>query len=251
MWYGALMQRTTPQIVHRDTSLRSVVKAISWRLLGTLGTMAVVWYFTRRVDVAATVGGIEAAGKVFLFYLHERVWDRVHLGRRRLRPAVLWLTGLSGAGKSTLAEHLERRLKAEGLPCEVLDGDTIRSIFPTTGFSREEREAHVKRVGHLASRLEAHGVFVIVSLISPFEASRRFARGLCKNFVEIYLSTPLAECERRDVKGLYARARRGDIKGFTGIDDPYEAPQSPELNIDTTQIDVQQAGDQVMERLLR
>ena len=133
-----------------------------------------------------------------------------------LKPAVLWFTGLSGAGKTTIAREVGDRLLARGARVEYLDGDVIRSVFPETGFTRTERDAHVRRVGFLASRLEHHDVFAICALISPFVESRAYVRGLCQRFVEIHVSTPLAECERRDVKGLYRRARSGQIANFTG-----------------------------------
>lgn len=166
-----------------------------------------------------------------------------------VRPAVLWFTGLSGSGKSTIASRVTAELRARGVRVEHLDGDTIRDIFPQTGFSRSEREAHVRRVGYLASRLERHGVVVIVSLISPYSEARQFVRELCANFIEVYVATPLPECERRDVKGLYQKARRGEIANFTGIDDPYEAPADPELIIDTTGVSVEQAAALVTRRI--
>jgi adenylylsulfate kinase len=165
---------------------------------------------------------------------------------RRLDPAVLWFTGLSGAGKSTIAQEVCERLSAFGVPIEYLDGDTIRDIFPNTGFSRAERDAHVRRVGFLASRLEHHGIFVVCALISPYRESRASVRRLCNRFVEIHVSTPLQECERRDVKGLYGRARRGEITNFTGLDDPYEPPVDPELQIDTSVVSLSEAADLVM-----
>src|SRR4029450_6132790 len=149
------------------------------------------------------------------------------------RPAVLWFTGLSGAGKSTIASQVVNELVDRGIPTEYLDGDAVRLLSPT-GFSRAERDAHVKRVGYLASRLEHHGITVVCALISPYADARGYVRALCGRFVEIHVATPLTECEPRDVKGLYARARRGEIAHFTGIDDPYEAPRDPELVIDTT-----------------
>lgn len=174
--------------------------------------------------------------------------DTVAAGRAR-DGAVLWFTGLSGAGKSTIAQGVVERLSAQGVAVEPLDGDVIRAIFPSTGFSRGERDAHVRRVGFVASRLAAHGVVVVVSLISPYEDSRQFVRSLCRTFVEIHVATPLEVCERRDVKGLYARARRGEIRDFTGIDSPYEVPAHPDLVIDTTSCSVEEAVDQVMARL--
>ena len=172
-------------------------------------------------------------------------------GRLQIRPAVIWLTGLSGSGKSTVADRLAAELSRMGVELESLDGDQIRSIFPGTGFGRAQREDHLRRVGYLAALLEKHHVTVIASFVSPYEESRRFIRKLCRNFVEVYVSTPLAECERRDVKGLYRRARAGEIKEFTGISDPYEAPANPELTIDTTGISVDEASQKVVDYLLK
>ena len=166
-----------------------------------------------------------------------------------MKAATLWLTGLSGSGKSTVADALVERLRAGGLPVELLDGDVVRSVFPATGFSKEERDRHVKRIGFLASRLERHGVFVVCSFISPYRESRAWVREQCGNFVEIHVATSLEECERRDVKGLYARARSGEIEHFTGIDDPYEAPEDPEIRIETTDLTVEQTVDRIVARL--
>jgi adenylylsulfate kinase len=164
---------------------------------------------------------------------------------------VVWLTGLSGSGKSTVARRVVERLAARGEAVEYLDGDAIRDVFPATGFSREERDAHVRRVGWVASRLERHGVTVVASLISPYRASRDFVRGLCGRFLEVHVATPLEECERRDAKGLYARARRGEIRQFTGLDDPYEAPEAPDLRLDTTGLSVDEAAARVLALLDR
>jgi adenylyl-sulfate kinase len=163
----------------------------------------------------------------------------------RPRAAVIWFTGLSGAGKSTIAAGLFRELSARGAPAESLDGDVVRQWSPA-GFTRGDRDAHVKRVGYLASRLEHHGVTVVCALISPYAEARAHVRGMCHRFIEVFVSTPLTECERRDPKGLYARARRGEITSFTGIDDPYEPPAAPELTFDTTDLSVDQAVRRVM-----
>jgi adenylylsulfate kinase len=166
-----------------------------------------------------------------------------------MRAAVVWLTGLSGSGKSTLADWVAGELVRRGHPVERLDGDSMRAFFPNTGFSKGERDAHVRRVGFLASRLEAHGITVIASFVSPYRESRDFVRGLCQRFIEVYVATPLAECERRDVKGLYAKARRGEIGEFTGISDPYEPPLVPDLTIDTSRMNVEDAGRCILEAL--
>jgi adenylylsulfate kinase len=146
-----------------------------------------------------------------------------------------------------VAQQVCKELERLGVAVEYLDGDVIRSVFPNTGFTRPERDAHIRRVGFVASRLERHGVVVVVSLVSPYEESRAFARGLCRRFMEVYVSTPLEVCEARDVKGLYAKARRGEIRSFTGIDDPYEPPVDPELVLDTTRISIEDAVRLVMD----
>ena len=169
----------------------------------------------------------------------------------RLTPSVIWLTGLSGSGKSAVADWVADELRRQGYPVERLDGDALRRIFPETGFSREARDAQVRRAGYLAARLEANGVFVVASFISPYRESRRFVRDLCRSFVEVYLSTPLAICEQRDPKGLYRQARAGEISNFTGVSDPYEPPESPELTIDTSQLTPEQAGRRVLAVLAR
>lgn len=164
--------------------------------------------------------------------------------------SVVWLTGLSGSGKSTIGRALAARLTERGVPVEYLDGDSMREVFPNTGFSRAERNAHVKRVGYLASRLEHHGVTVVCAFISPYAAARDEVRRLCHNFLEVYVSTSIEECERRDAKGLYARARRGEITQFTGIDDPYEPPESPFMTIDTARIGVDEAVERLLDALV-
>ena len=166
-----------------------------------------------------------------------------------MTAAVVWFTGLSGSGKSSIAEWVAAELRGRGLPIETLDGDVIRRVFPNTGFSKAERDAHVRRAGYFASRLEFHGVTVIASFVSPDRESRDFVRGVCRNFVEVHVATPLEECERRDVKGLYAKARRGNIQDFAGISDPDEPPISPELVVDTSQMSIEDAGRRVLDVL--
>jgi adenylylsulfate kinase len=166
----------------------------------------------------------------------------------RPHAAVLWFTGLSGSGKSTIASRVHEELVRRGVRVEYIDGDALRAVFPQTGFTRSERDEHLRRTGYMASRLEVHGITVIASLVSPYRDSRDFIRKLCREFIEIYVATPLEECERRDVKGLYARARRGEIPNFTGISDPYEPPEHPEVTLDTRVLSVEQSVAKVLER---
>ncbi len=164
---------------------------------------------------------------------------------------VLWLTGLSGAGKTTIAEALYQQLDAIGIGYERLDGDVLRGVFPNTGFSKEARDEHIRRVGFMASRLEHHGVIVIASFISPYREARQFVRNLCENFIEVHVRASLDECRKRDVKGLYEKVANGEIKNFTGIDDPYEAPEHPEIVVDTVNQTVDESVSQIMDHIER
>lgn len=164
-------------------------------------------------------------------------------------PAVVWFTGLSGAGKSTIARQLCRVLAERGVRVEYLDGDELRALSPELGFSRAERDAHVTRAGALASRLERDGAVVVCALVSPYADARAQVRSLCRRFVEVHVATPLSECERRDPKGLYAKVRRGELKQFTGVDDPYEPPDAPEVTIDTRSLTPDQAVRLVLHAL--
>lgn len=154
----------------------------------------------------------------------------------RPRGFVLWMTGLPASGKSTLANLAKRRLEEHGRYVELLDGDEVRKgLSSDLGLSREDREEHARRVSYLAKVLARNGVISIVALISPYRTSRQKARELIgeQDFVEIYVKASLATCEKRDPKGLYAQARRGEITNMTGIQDPYEAPISPQIVVDT------------------
>ena len=150
----------------------------------------------------------------------------------------VFLTGLSGAGKSTIADALVAQLEADGRPVTVLDGDVVRThLSSELDFSRAHRDLNIRRIGFVAGEVVKHGGTVVVAAIAPYEAAREEARALVEQhgrFLLVHLSTPLEVCEGRDVKGLYARARSGEITGFTGIDDPYELPARPDLVIDTS-----------------
>ncbi len=154
------------------------------------------------------------------------------------RGATLWFTGLSGAGKSTIAMDLEKELASRGYLIRILDGDHVRTgLNKNLGFSAQDRAENIRRISEVAKLFADTGFICIVSVISPYRADRAAARTVHEKgeipFLEVYLSTPIAVCEQRDPKGLYKKARAGEIKNFTGIDDPYEAPESPDINLDT------------------
>jgi bifunctional enzyme CysN/CysC len=166
---------------------------------------------------------------------------------------VLWLTGLSGAGKSTIANLVEKKLARMNRHTFLLDGDNVRhGLNKDLGFTDADRVENIRRIGEVAKLMTDAGLIVVTAFISPFRAERRMVREMMApgEFVEVFVDTPLAEAEARDVKGLYKKARAGELKNFTGIDSPYEPPEHPELRIDTTTMSPEQAADLIIERLI-
>jgi len=187
--------------------------------------------------------------------VHWQALDVDQQVRARLKgqkACVLWLTGLSGAGKSTIANCVERKLTAAGRHTYLLDGDNVRhGLNKDLGFTAQDRVENIRRVAEVSRLMVDAGLIVLVSFISPFRSERRMARELFApgEFLEVFVDTPLAEAERRDVKGLYQKARRGELKNFTGIDSPYETPEAPEIRIDTTAMDAEAAADRIIAHL--
>jgi len=159
----------------------------------------------------------------------------------------VWLTGLSSAGKTTLSRAVHERLWALGYRVEIIDGDEVRKhLSRELGFSKKDRDENIRRIGFVAQLLTRNGVVVLVSAISPYREVREEIRSRIENFVEVYVNAPLSVCEERDVKGLYRRARAGQIRSFTGIDDPYEPPLSPEIECRTDQETVAESAEKIV-----
>jgi len=167
------------------------------------------------------------------------------------RGVTLWFTGLSGAGKTTITQALEKKLREGGYGIEVLDGDVVRTnLTKGLGFSKADRDENIRRIGFVSHLLTRHGVIVLVSAISPYRDIREEVRQKIGDFVEIFVNAPLAVCEGRDVKGLYQKARQGEIKGFTGIDDPYEEPLNPEVECRTDLESLEESVAKVWAKLI-
>lgn len=186
------------------------------------------------------------------------VWQQMTITRKKRAeslqqvPKTIWLTGLSGAGKSTLINEMDKRLFAQRKKTMVLDGDNVRmGLNGDLGFRKEDREENIRRVAEVAKLMNDAGIIVLTSFISPFEADRQKAREIIgeDSFIEIYVSTPLEECEKRDVKGLYKKARQGKITDFSGISSPYEVPRNADIKVDTSGKKIEDCVDEIMEQL--
>ena len=168
------------------------------------------------------------------------------------RSFLLWFTGLSGSGKSTIANAVEKYLVEEGIHTYTLDGDNVRKgLNNNLSFSPEDRTENIRRIAEVANLMVDAGLVVLAAFVSPYKVDRENIRSIvgAENFVEIFVNTPLEECERRDVKGLYAKARAGEILNFTGINAPYEAPENPDIEIDTTQFTVEEAVSEIVKHI--
>lgn len=166
------------------------------------------------------------------------------------RGVTVWFTGLSGAGKTTISRAVEQKLRERGYLVEVLDGDIVReNLTKGLGFSKEDRDENIRRIGFVAHLLTRNGVIVLVSAISPYREIREEVRGRIGDFVQVYVNAPLQVCEDRDVKGLYKKARAGQIKNFTGIDDPYEPPTDPDVECHTDQESEEESVAKVLQKL--
>jgi adenylylsulfate kinase len=167
-----------------------------------------------------------------------------------IKGVTLWFTGLPSSGKSTLARLVERQLRKLGAKVELLDGDVVRTnLSKGLGFSKEDRETNVKRIGFVCHLLSRNGVVAIASAVSPYRETRDYNRRVIGSFVEVYVKTALEECEKRDVKGLYKKARAGELKDFTGVDDPYEEPLNPEVVCETAGETPEQSAEKILNRL--
>jgi bifunctional enzyme CysN/CysC len=185
---------------------------------------------------------------------HLDVSRETHATLKGQKPAVLWFTGLSGAGKSTIANLVEQKLVARGRHTFLLDGDNVRhGLNRDLGFTEADRIENIRRVGEVARLLADAGLIVMTAFISPFRAERHMVRRMMAEgeFIEVFVDTPLAEAEKRDTKGLYAKARAGELKNFTGIDSPYEPPEQPEIRIDTTKLSAEAAADLIIDELMK
>jgi len=219
--------------MYKETNLRSIVKGISWRFVATGTTIIIVYTFFGRLDLAIAAGLLETVAKVALYWAHEKIWQKIKFGKKRIEPFNLWFTGLPLSGKTTIADKVYEKLKKLDIPLERIDSKDIRELIPEVGFSREERNQHMKRIGHLIQTLQKNSISTVASFVSPYRESRKTIRTMVKNNIVVYVKADIETCKKRDYKGVYEKALKGELKNFTGISDVYEEPQHAEIVIDT------------------
>ena len=232
--------------MYKETNQRSIAKGISWRVVATTTTIIIVYVFFGRLDLAIAAGLIETVLKVGLYWAHERAWFKVQWGKKRIEPFNLWFTGLPLSGKTTIADKVYTKLEKLHIPIERLDSKDIRDLIPGIGFSREERNRHMHRIGFLIQKLQKNSISTVASFVSPYRESRKAIRTMVQNNIVVYLKTELETCKVRDYKGVYAKAIAGELQNFSGINDVYEEPQHAEIVIDTDTMSADEATEQIV-----
>ena len=226
--------------MYRETNQRSIVKGVSWRIVATTTTIIIVYVFFGRLDLAIAAGLIETVLKVGLYWAHERAWFKVRCGKKKIEPFNLWFTGLPLSGKTTIADKVFAELEKLHIPIERIDSKDIRELIPDIGYSREDRNRHMHRIGNLIRTLQNNSISTVASFVSPYRESRKAIREMVKNNIVVYVKTDVETCKQRDYKGVYEKALNGELQNFPGVNEKYEEPKHAEIVIDT---DVMSAED--------
>jgi adenylylsulfate kinase len=229
--------------MYKETNKRSIAKGISWRVIATGTTIVIIYFFFGRLDLAIAAGLIESVLKVGLYWAHERAWFKVRWGKKRIEPFNLWFTGLPLSGKTTIADAVFKELEKLQIPIERLDSKDIRDVVPNIGFTRNDRNRHMKRIGHLIKTLQNNSISTVASFVSPYKESRKAIREMVKNNIVVYVKADIETCKQRDTEGKYEKALKGEYQNFTGVNDTYEEPQYAEIIIDTDKISVDESTE--------
>lgn len=236
-------------LMYRETNFRTIAKGFSWRIFATATTILIVYLFFGRLDLAIAAGIIETISKVLLYYIHDKAWQRIRWGKKKIEPFNLWFTGLPLSGKTTIADLVYEKLKKYDIPLERIDSKDIRELIPGIGYSREERNRHMHRIGHLIKTLQNNSISTIASFVSPYRESRKAIREMVKNNIVVYLKADINTCKARDYKGVYKKALNGELQNFSGINDVYEEPKHAEIVIETEIMSAEDAAEKIVRYL--
>lgn len=232
--------------MYKETNIRSIVKGISWRFVATTTTIIIVYVFFGRLDLAIAAGLIETVLKVALYWGHEKIWQKIHWGKKRIEPFNLWFTGLPLSGKTTIADKVYEELERLHIPIERIDSKDIRDLIPDIGYTREDRNRHMYRIGNLVRTLQKNSISTVASFVSPYRESRKAIREMVTNNIVVYIKADVESCKARDYKGKYEKAIAGELPNFPGVNDVYEEPQHAEIIIDTDTVSPDEAADTIV-----
>jgi adenylylsulfate kinase len=238
-----------------ETKKRRLLKTLSWRIFAFFLTFTLLIVITKLVTLstlfAAVASFCDLIIKSVAYYTHESLWNRSNYGKKLEKSdgCTIWMTGLPCSGKTTIAKKLKKKLERDLLRVEHLDGDIVRKLPNwNLGFSKKDRNKNIRRIARISSYLSQKAI-TICSFVSPYKEARQLARDGSNTFIEVYINCPVEVCAERDVKGMYAKAKSGEIKGFTGVDDPYEVPENPELACYTNVETIDESANKIYEYL--
>lgn len=226
-----------------ETHTRAIIKAISYRFFGSLITAIIIYFFIGRIDFAIAGGALDAIAKIAAFYLHERAWNRIKFGKKKIEPFSIWLTGLPLSGKTTIANLVHEKLKKSDILIEKIDSKDIRDLVPEIGFSKQDISIHLRRIGYLIKTLQNHSISTISAFVSPHTESRDAINLIVKNNIVVYIKADVNSCIARDYKGLYKKAQNGELLNFPAINDIYEEPNSADIVVDTDILSPNEAAE--------
>ena len=227
--------------MYKETNRRSIAKGVSWRVVATTTTILIVYFFFNRLDLAIAAGMIETVLKVGLYWAHERTWFKVQWGKKRVEPFNLWFTGLPLSGKTTIADRVYEELEKLHIPIERIDSKDVRELIPDIGYTREDRNRHMHRIGNLIRTLQKNSISTVASFVSPYKESRKAIREMVQNNVVVYIKADVETCKKRDYKGAYEKALSGEFQNFPGVNELYEEPQHAEIVVDTDILSVNES----------
>ena len=215
-----------------ETSRRSLVKGITWRFLATTTTIIIVYLFFGRLDLALAAGVLETTAKIFLYYLHERGWQKITFGKKRVEPFNLWIIGLPLSGKKVIADRVFKSLEKQlHIPLERIENRELRQILPEIGYERDDRIMHIKRVGYLIKKLQRHSVSTISSFVSPYQESRDAVKAMTENYVEVYIDTPADQYKQRQEEGYVEEIDDEQLHDLDRVSHEYDKPLNPHIVI--------------------
>jgi len=228
-----------------ETNRRSLLKGVTWRLLATSTTILIVYLFFGRLDLALAAGVLETFAKIFLYYLHERGWNKIQFGKKRIEPFNLWIIGLPLSGKQILADRVYEKLQTLKVPLERIENREIRKILPELGYERDNRIMHIKRVGYLINKLQRHSVSTISSFVSPYQEARNAVKKMTENYVEVYIDTLPDQYTSRQKAGYIDKIDSEQLEDLSRIAHEYEKPTNPQIIIKSDE-----SLDQAAERIV-
>ena len=214
-----------------ETNKRSLIKGVSWRLLATTTTIIIVYIFFGRLDLAIMAGALETVAKIFLYYIHERGWNKIDYGKKRIEPFNLWIIGLPLSGKKVLADKVYEQLLALKIPLERIESREVRKLLPEIGYEKDDRILHIKRVGFLIKKLQRHSVSTVCSFVSPYQEARDAVKEMTENYVEVYIDSDPEQYKTIQEAGFIESVDQNQLEDLNRISQDYDQPSNPKIII--------------------